>query len=489
MSQPKNQAARHIMIYSIGTILRQLVGFIMLPIYTSYLTPTDYGIVSLLAISVAIFELVLGARFAQVIPRFYYDEQSEKARKTVLSTALTVTALFSIVGVIAIWLGKGPLASILFGSYDYSIYIGIYALLLFTNGIETYGLMYLRILERPVAFITVSLVKLFFQLSLNIYFIVFLDYGVMGVILSGVISSSLFCLLFLFLIYGRCGLKFDKSLLKQLIIFSWPIWLAGGAAIYIQSSNRFFIRIFSSLNDVGLFELATRFAMILPLLIWQPFGNWWQTQKFRIVKESTNMQKEMQQIFDLIATVMVLATVGIVLFTDPVIVIMSSAEFHSASSIILPLTLSFLFVNLSVFFNLSFLVEKKTIIIAYLKYSSALIMTMLYLILIPPLGLMGASCALLISNILLFNATYFWAKKHFDLGVNLNYFSIITFIAIIFGLIDLYSIEYSSLYEKIMWKSLFMIVFSAIVVVSLAKNKATSFLVRSAINKISKRFT
>jgi len=347
MGKPKPRAAKDIMIYGVGSILRQLVGFIMLPIYTSYLTPADYGIVSLLVLSMAISELLIGARFAQVIPRFYYDKSNEISRQRVLSTALTVTALISFFGVIVIWLSSNFLSSILFGSEQYSNYIGIYSLLLFTSGIESYGLMYLRILEKPLLFIIVSLVKLVIQLSLNIYLIVFLEYGVMGVIMSGIISSSIFCVLFLFMIYVRCGMWFDRLMIKQLVLFSWPLWLSGFAGIYIHSSNRFFIRIFSSLDDVGLFELATKFSSILGVLVWYPFSNWWQVQRFKILKESSNVKKEYQQIFDVMSTVMAVTVAGIILFSEPLITIMSSSEFHRSTSVIFPLTLSVYFSNLT----------------------------------------------------------------------------------------------------------------------------------------------
>jgi O-antigen/teichoic acid export membrane protein len=355
MSNSKLRSSKDIMIYAIGTVIRQLVGFIMLPIYTRYLSPADYGIIALLALSIAIFELILGARFVQVLPKFYFDESESKARKVIISTALTVTALLSICGVIIIWLNTDVITYYLLGNLEYSNYIFIYAILLFTVGIELYGMMYLRLLEMPIVFVLSSIAKLIVQLSLNIYLVVILEKGVMGVVISSVTSSILFCVIYMILIYGQCGFSFNFPLVKRLFIYTWPLWVAGGATLYIHSSNRYFIRIYSNLDDVGLFELAAKFAFILTAFVWKPFSQWWQTERFKLLKISTNIKKDFQIVFDLLIAVMATASVLIVIFSGPTITIMSTSTYHDAIQAVMPLTYSLLFFNLSMFFNLGFL--------------------------------------------------------------------------------------------------------------------------------------
>ncbi len=438
----KSRASRDIMIYTTGTILRQLVGFIMLPIYTNYLTPADYGVISLLTLSVAIFELVMGARFAQAIPKFYYDESSDLSRQKVLSTALTVTLLFSMIGVVSIWIGKSTLSSILFGSQGYAFYVAVFGVLLLTSGIESYGLMYLRILERPIAFVSVSLIKLVIQLSLNIFLLIYMDLGIEAVVISAVVSSAIFGLYFLGIIYSRCGFHLDITLGKCLLAYTWPLWMAGGASLYISSSNRYFIRVYASLDDVGLFELATRFSMILTILVWQPFGNWWQTERFKILKEFSDPSNELQKVFNLVITVMAVFSVGIILFSAPVIQIMSAKEFHNASVAIAPLTIAVFFFHASLFFNLSFLVNSKTIVIAYIKYFSAALVTVLYVLLVPELGFFGAALAVLLTNICIFGLTYKFGKKQLDLGIKLAFFYTIVGLLLVFVAVEYWLASY-----------------------------------------------
>src|SRR4051812_41831850 len=52
-------AVRHMAVYGVGGILVKAVGFFMLPFYTHYLTPTEYGILEVLDLSMSVFGVVL----------------------------------------------------------------------------------------------------------------------------------------------------------------------------------------------------------------------------------------------------------------------------------------------------------------------------------------------------------------------------------------------------------------------------------------------
>lgn len=71
----------HSIIYAAGNITRQLVGFIMLPIYTSYLSPADYGVIGLLTFAVSLTGILFGAQLVQAVPKYYYDQKTKKRQK------------------------------------------------------------------------------------------------------------------------------------------------------------------------------------------------------------------------------------------------------------------------------------------------------------------------------------------------------------------------------------------------------------------------
>lgn len=416
----KKQAAQHIAIYSVGSIIRQLAGFIMLPIYTSYLTPSDYGVVGLLVVMIALFELVIGARFAQAVPKFYYESEEKNWQSTVVSTALLVTLTISAVATGLVALSSKPIAVVLFGSGDYHTHVALYCILLLTSAVEAYGLTYLRLKEKPVLFVTNSIAKLIIQLALNILFVVHYEMGVMGVIYSALLSSFIISIWIAAYIVLNTGIKFSASLTKRLFKFSWPLWLAGIAGLYVASSNRYFIRIFSDLEQVGLYELATKFAMILPMLIWNPFSQWWQTERFKLYQSEDKGVSVFPIIFDGIVIMMVVVAAAISLFSGPIIELMASPAFHSASAAVPVLAFGILLSNLRFFFFFSFLVTENTIIITYIKYSSAILATILYILLIPSYKFLGAAIAVFVTELTVLLVANALSRRYFDNCISLS---------------------------------------------------------------------
>ncbi|MHA7808369.1 MAG: lipopolysaccharide biosynthesis protein [Marinobacter adhaerens] len=391
MSQA-GQMVKHSTIYAIGNISRQLVGFIMLPVYTHYLTPADYGVIGLLIFLVSLFEIVLGGHMFQAVPKFYHQQETKAEKNSVVTTALLVTSFFSLIACLAMATASEQLAAIVFGDKQYSIYIVIFAALILTHALEQYGLTYLRIIKKPWTYFNFSMVKLALQLGLNILTIVILDWGLMGLALSSLISSVIIAITLCSYTVYKTGAKFNQEIARNVLRFSWPLWISGLIGLYIGSSNRYFIRIFSSLDDVGLFELAAKFGSIVSILIWLPFSQYWQTERFAIAK-TEDPYPAYSLAFRLIAGLLLIAGIGISIFVDLVVSVMSAPEFHSAAGAVPFLVIAGIFQCLTIFNNFSFMYQDRTLEVTKNNTATAIVVTVFYFILIPSLGFIGASIA------------------------------------------------------------------------------------------------
>jgi O-antigen/teichoic acid export membrane protein len=405
-------------IYAIGNISRQLVGFIMLPIYTQHLTPADYGVVGLLVFMVSLIELVFGGHMFNAVPKFYYDYADQPSRHKVISSALILTSIISGT-VVAILVVTQNLASIaMFGTSDYGLVVAMFSVQILTHALEEYALSFIRIQKRPWLFIFISLAKLALQLALNIWFVVIKEMGVLGVASSAMLSSIFFALALSAYTIFHTGLGFDRLIAKRMLVFSWPLWLAGLAGLYIGSSNRYYIRIFSSLDEVGLYELAAKFGSIIGVLIWQPFAQYWQIERFSIQKQE-NPIPVFQSTFAMISTLMILAGLGISIFSPIVISLMAAPEFQAAANAVPFLTFGAIFGCLTIFCNFSFLLKEKTGWMSRNNYLTAIIVTIFYVALIPPLGFVGAAAALAAAQAAQLYIVNRAAKKLYDMQLSL----------------------------------------------------------------------
>src|SRR5205814_5322515 len=106
MTEPGTIArvGRHTVIYTIGALLGKAVAFIMLPLYTRYLTPADYGVIQLIDMTLEIISIVAGSRLAAGVFHLYHKAASEAERRRVLGGAfLLLTTAFVLTGIVS-WL-------------------------------------------------------------------------------------------------------------------------------------------------------------------------------------------------------------------------------------------------------------------------------------------------------------------------------------------------------------------------------------------------
>ena len=79
--------SRHSSIYGLSNILNRIVSFILLPVYTHYLTPADYGLMDLLYFTTAFIGMVLEMGINSAVSRFYFESEDQKKRNLIISTA------------------------------------------------------------------------------------------------------------------------------------------------------------------------------------------------------------------------------------------------------------------------------------------------------------------------------------------------------------------------------------------------------------------
>jgi len=454
----------HSAIYAVGNIAQKIVSIVMLPIYTQVLSPADYGAVGLITFFIALVDISLGAKLTQAVPKYFHDYSTLKEKNTVVFTGFSTTILAGCIATLLVFFTRDTTAAYLFESSDFAIIIGLFSLLIINQSAEYNALTYIRLLERPWLFTSISIAKLITQLSLNIYFVVYLELGVLGVAYSAAISSSCFALGLTTFTLSKTGIHFDRTIVIKMFKFCWPLWIGAFAALYYGSSNRYFMSEFSTLTDIGYFELATKLTMVMSILIWQPFSQVWQSERFKIYK-SNNAQETYRKVFIYISSIFLTAALAISLFSLPLIDIMASSDFLPAAKIVPVLALTVVLTSLNFFFNFSFFAKEATKIISRNNYISAAFITLPLLLLIPKLGYIGAAYAALIGGAFQLGLTVYSGKKQYDMGVTWKHFFLVLGACILTILIDMEFFQTLSLVTAIACKTVLLIVSSLVILV------------------------
>ena len=270
----------------LGTVLSRIVGFLMIPLYTRFLTPADYGIMQLLVLTADIIGMVISVGIASSMYRFYFEYEGAAEKNEVISTAILSFGTIGLVSLAGVSLFSKNLSLSLLNSEHYYFYFLISFASLWFNTILEMGYNYLRIEKKSVQFILFSLLKLVAAVALNIYFVAVMKLGVLGILLSTLISTlALNFILTLPLLMRRIRFSLQKA--REMLKYGAPMIPTNLAAFIVHASDRFFIKHFTGLADTGLYSLGYRFGSLPNEFVAAPFMQIWEVRFLEARKRRT----------------------------------------------------------------------------------------------------------------------------------------------------------------------------------------------------------
>jgi O-antigen/teichoic acid export membrane protein len=390
------KSGKHSLIYGASSLLGRLIGFVMIPFYTHFLRPVDYGVLELLDLTNFFLGAVVALGLTSAIVRLFYDYTDERERYEVVSTGL-LFGIASLGGVYLLLLPLTPMFSdYLFGARDNAFYFRIVFASLCFDTIAELALSYIRAKQQSVRAALFSLARLASSLALNVYFIAVLHLGLLGILLSSLVSSSAIALVLTANTLREVGSRFSREKLIAMLRFGLPLVPMSVGMFVLNFSDRFFLQHFASLTEVGIYSLGYKFGMASGILVSSPFMLFWGPYSYEVIQrpDGRELVARMQVYF---TSVLLVCTLGIALVGEPLLHVMSPPAYWEAANVIPIVGLAYVFVGLSYFFRLGLTYMKQTKYLGYVVGASALLNVSLNVVLIPRFQAMGAAWATLFS--------------------------------------------------------------------------------------------
>lgn len=420
---------KHSVIYSIGNIMSRAIGFLMIPVYTRYLTPADYGTVEILTLTSTILSLILAMGLSSSVMRFYFDCNKEHEKKEVVSTALIFSLSVALTAVIVLLAFSSELSLLMFNSPGFSLYFKLIILSMFFEISLGVPQIYLRILDKSVMFTVVSIIQLIIGLSLNIYFIVLLKMGVLGVLYSMLFSGLVISVLMITYTFKNVHFHFSLEKLRPMLAYSLPLIPAGLSMFALNSGDRFLLKYFCDLQEVGIYSLGYKFAMVLGMLIGQPFYQVWSPHMFSIAK-TKDAPRTYSRIFTYFVFVLVFAGLGLSVLIKDILKIMVTPKFFEAYKVVPIVVIGYIFYQVYYLLPIGIHLEKKTKWLAAIVTFAASVNVVLNWFLIPRYGMMGAAWVTAVSFLCLPVTTYFISRRYYFIHYEFKRIALILFSAV-----------------------------------------------------------
>jgi O-antigen/teichoic acid export membrane protein len=404
---------KNVSLYAIGDILPKAIGFIMLPIYTMYLSPEDYGIVGSMGVITWFLVILFTLAFDRSLYKLYYDCETEKEKKDLMGTIFYFITLFASV-LLAILFVSHKLVGNIYSKIEFFPYYVFAILSAYFSGLQAFASVYLQIKQKAFLFTILSISRTILTTGIVILLVIFLNQKAVGM-LKGLMYAPLILLPF-YLIYSYKVTNFtiNIKLLSKVAIYSLPLVPNLVAYWILNLSSRIFIERFMTLEDVGIYSLAITITSIF-VVFTGSFGKAYNPIYFGLASSEDQIAakrdlKKYNNIYILFSTTILFL---IALFSKEAVTILLDQKFHKVYKLIPLISLAYFASIIHPLINYSIYQERKTYITTFIFIGSAVINITLSIFLIPIYGLNGAIYALLLSNLFYSIIGYFISRKYY----------------------------------------------------------------------------
>lgn len=425
-SSPKGSVSQRLIkgtfITFFGFLLLKALRFILVPLYTRYLSPEDYGIlgVFLPLIELLIIISTLGLNSSIIYFLFEYRSEEKKYRNFI-STVFISNLFFSVVISLIFYFFSPLFYKFFFKNKieNSNIYILLVIFIILLYVPQQIVLSLLQAREKRLEIAIISTLNFLILFVLLLYQLVIKKSGAFGQILASFYQNLLFFSPFFLYLLFLIGKKFSFSfkLLKEALSYSLPLLPHSLSMWFLNLSDRLILSKYSGLAETGYYTFAYTCGLVMYAFVtgmqavWGPV--FFDVRKNN--KDSANILGAQASHWSLLLGI--IAGFGIY-FTPEFVKIIASKKYWIATPYIIPVILGYFFLGIYTFPGLILQQMRKNGIVSLCTMVAASLNIVSNLIFIPRYGPIAASWATAGAFCLL-------AILYYIFGMHLNPISII----------------------------------------------------------------
>ena len=388
---------------AIGTFGSKILVFLLMPLYTSWLTTGEYG-ASEMIMSVSNFLIPIAAVGVSTgIFRFAAEREANKEAVFSSSVALLGIGL-------GVFLLLSPLLTLVDHCREYVWLVVLYVILADVHAVFS---QYVRAIDRMALFAVQGILNTALVIVFNVVFLYFLKLGVIGYVLS-VILGNLVTALFLFF-KARLWRVFSfecvqKRLMGEILRFSLPLIPTTLCWLITDLSDRAMVTYFWGEDVNGIYSAAYKIPTIVNLVS-TVFLQAWQFSAISESSDEKECSRFYSQVYSGFIAVIMIGTAGLILISRHVTSLLLNPAYHGANEFMPVLLCSVAMEAIVSFLASVYMVRKRSMRSFVTALLGALSNVLLNLLLIPTVGALGAALATLASYAIVMSVRLFDAPR------------------------------------------------------------------------------
>lgn len=409
------------LIYAIGTFGTKILNFLIVPLYTYYIEPSDLGTYDLLVTTVSLLSPILTMKISDATYRWIIGKKENEVpyisatyRLLVRNCIVAALTILIINHFVPIW----------HCYYFVAILIGDRILECLQKLLR--GLKNQKLFAASGVFHTAVFV------GLNVVKVCFLHKGVTALLESSVISlyASICLILILEKRVRTVDFKGDaRPLQKEMLKYSIPLVPSTLSWWVMSASDRYVIRWLIGAAANGIYSVSYKFPSVVQM-VFTMFNNSWTDMALAQLKKGDESEKYAKSIFKQLYTISFSLSFVLIPFTKVVMKVILSQKYKIAANYMGFLYLGTVFQGLSTFCNIGYLQGKKTSGAAKTSIAGAAVNLGIDLVFIRYIGLYAAAISTFVGYFVMWLMRMKDIKQTFPIHVDKKNFAVYTAIGI-----------------------------------------------------------
>lgn len=406
--------AKNTLLFLIASFIPKVLSFIMVPLYTRFLSTSDYGTADLLTNTASLLMPLLTLQIQDAVLRFAMDK--EYRQEEVFSIATRVVSVGSIILIGS--LGFLKFFHVLNWPSAYFAYLILY---FFVGSVSNVLSYFGRAIDKIGILTFSSIISTIVSVGLNVIFLVPLKWGLYGYLLANTIGLGISDI-YTFIkakMYKYIDFRsISNEVQKEMIYFSLPMIVSALSWWINNASDKYILSFFCGLSVVGIYSAASKIPTILTTLgsvISKAFS-------ISAIKDFDRNDTDgfLGNSYMAISYGMTLGCSFLMFFNILISHILYSKSFFTAWMYVPPLLISVLMNQLSLSCENFFIAVKKTKLISITALGAAGLNTALNFTLIPHFAAYGAAIATAIGFTCEWILRYIYLKKDVHIKNNIK---------------------------------------------------------------------
>jgi O-antigen/teichoic acid export membrane protein len=416
-TSPFRDLVRHTLVYGSGYVTMAVVSFVLVPIYTRHMSPSEYGVLGLMLVLYGLMTAVYDLGFTNSVGRFFFDtdgSDDDASLATMRATSLVFLACFGGVLTAVLCIFAPEWSELLTQTRSHADLVRIVAVTLYLECLGIVPLTLIRMQERSQLFIAITVTRFVVTATLSILLVAVLDLGVRGALLANAGSAAGVVLVLLPSLLASVRVRPSTPVLREMLRFGLPFFPVLLSGWFIDASDRYLLGLYRTKAEVGYYVLGYKVAQVIQIAI-AAFTMGWAPLRYRIYQ-----RPDAQDVYRRLATYYVIGatalTVPVALFAREIVSLVAPPSYGAGAAIVPWIAFSYGLYGLYVLLVTGMGVSKRTAPMAWIVGIAAVVNIGINVVAIPVWGIKAAALTTVMANALMTIGSWYWSQRFYPIA-------------------------------------------------------------------------